>query len=498
MPILSGHMSTREDSTRDWMGKLATHYDRARKRYPTEALMVVFDIDGTILDMRHRILHALRSYDRAHGTRFFSRLRRGDVREHENHIGDLLRRVVPDPATRGRVLEWYSGTFWSLEAILEAHRPFHGVLEVIRWFQIQTNTFVGLNTGRPERLRTDTLRTLNRLGSRYKVSFPSRFLFMNRAGWDDGVPGSKIEGLRYFRDLGFQVFAFVDNEPENLAAVESCEEFEDTLLLHADTIFESRRDRLPARAASGARYELEMLVSEPRLPEHVQFVWHGVNDVHNLAEFLRSNVRWAEVDVRCDPATGEPVLRHDPLRDDREEAAPPLALRSVLECVEDAGRGVKLDLKEGGALVDSVLEMVARRRLEDDQLWFDASVEVLSEKGFRRIRERWPAATLQCPVDFLAPLVAVVPDRARELLEVFSSWGVDRFSVDWSRPGRDELLRALEAWGYSANICGVPDLEAFLRAVLLLPRSVTADFDFPQWGYRGRGSGACREPSRQS
>lgn len=32
-------------------------------------------------------------------------------------------------------------------------------------------------------------------------------------------------------------------------------------------------------------------------------------------------------------------------------------------------------------------------------------------------------------------------------------------------------------------------LEAFLKAVLLLPRSVTADFNFPKWHYFGRGPG---------
>jgi hypothetical protein len=35
----------------------------------------------------------------------------------------------------------------------------------------------------------------------------------------------------------------------------------------------------------------------------------------------------------------------------------------------------------------------------------------------------------------------------------------------------------------------VSDLEEFLEASLLLPTSVTADFNFPEWGYYGRGSG---------
>ena len=43
------------------------------------------------------------------------------------------------------------------------------------------------------------------------------------------------------------------------------------------------------------------------------------------------------------------------------------------------------------------------------------------------------------------------------------------------------------------NIYAVPDLEAFLQAALLLPRSLTADFNFPQWHYFGRGSGERRD-----
>ena len=33
----------------------------------------------------------------------------------------------------------------------------------------------------------------------------------------------------------------------------------------------------------------------------------------------------------------------------------------------------------------------------------------------------------------------------------------------------------------------VPDLVAFLPAALLLPRSLAADLNFPQWHYFGRG-----------
>jgi hypothetical protein len=42
----------------------------------------------------------------------------------------------------------------------------------------------------------------------------------------------------------------------------------------------------------------------------------------------------------------------------------------------------------------------------------------------------------------------------------------------------------------------VPDHESFLQAVLQLPRSLTADFNFPEWNYYGRGSGERRRYHR--
>ena len=50
----------------------------------------------------------------------------------------------------------------------------------------------------------------------------------------------------------------------------------------------------------------------------------------------------------------------------------------------------------------------------------------------------------------------------------------------------------MERWGFNINLYDVPDLEAFLRAAFMLPRSLTADFNFPAWQYYGRGSGKER------
>jgi hypothetical protein len=71
---------------------------------------------------------------------------------------------------------------------------------------------------------------------------------------------------------------------------------------------------------------------------------------------------------------------------------------------------------------------------------------------------------------------------------MLESWGVTRLSLRWD-PQLRRLLDLVEGRGWDVNVYGVPGLEAFLEASLLLPASVTADFNFPAWHHFGRGSG---------
>ena len=54
-----------------WMTELAHHAEAMRRRYPEERLILLFDIDGTILDSRSTVLQLLRLYDWTHGTSHF-------------------------------------------------------------------------------------------------------------------------------------------------------------------------------------------------------------------------------------------------------------------------------------------------------------------------------------------------------------------------------------------------------------------------------------------
>jgi len=452
--------------------------------------MIVFDIDGTILDMRYMVHYVLQSYDRAHGTHFFRTLEISDITVHENHVTELLiRRGIP-PEHHSAILEWYTENRWIPQAILESHRPYSSVLEVIRWFQIQPNCFVGLNTGRPESIRESTLRSLNRLGESYRVHFDSDLLHMNSNGWHANVQNAKVAGIQAFRDKGYRVFAVVDNEPENLEAIASIAPPEEMLLLHANTLFESKRSRLPQNVVEGDVYDLTELIPEKELPHQVQFVWHGLNDEANLRQFLASDILWGECDIHLDPRTDDLVLHHD------EIAAPPaaevdewLTLEKLLARLRQRGKWVKLDLKGGGELVDKALELLSHYDFGDSRLWFNGYVNHMREEGFRKIAKAYPNAIIQCPIDFLEPLVCSIPDKTKEILDTFQSWGINRFSINWLSSERQQFFDQMDRWGLDVNIYGVYDLESFLKAVLLMPCSVTSDFNFPKWYYFGRGAG---------
>ncbi len=474
---------------------LARHFASSRSAYPTDRLLVVFEIDGPIVDQRHLVRHRLLDFDRAHGTDHF---RGVEVTEVETGSGDLERFFIRRglaAMVRRDVLDWFGEQPPSPEHVLGAERAYPGVLEVIRWFQLQPSTFVGLNTSRPERMRTDTLRTLNALGRDVTVEFDHGLLHMNESGDQGDVIASKIEGLRAFTRAGYRPVAVVDHDPTAIRAMVEADETGDILFLQTRMTSPSPRLTGP-RTAAGRFYDLRALVGEDDLPDQVQLVWHGVNDEVNLREFLSSTVRWGELDVRRDPWQ-RLVLRHDSFeRTPWSRDEPLLTLAPTLEAFAGHVRGVKVDLKDGPDVLDEVLALLELYGFDDHCLWFNASIEAVGAEGFRRLRLAYPGAIVQCPIDFLAPLVSAAPRRARAVLRMLAGWGISRFSVAWGRESTRSLVRQLEEWGYEVNLYAVPDHESFLQAALLMPHSLTADFNFPQWNYYGRGSGERRRYHR--
>lgn len=480
-------------STTNWMRELAAHYGRMRAKYPEDTLLIVFDVDGTIIDTRILIAHVLQEFDRAHQTQFFSGLTAKDVRVHESDIEPLLTRLSVPEERHGEIVDWYNQQRWTTSAIMSGHRPFRGVLEVIRWFQIQPKTLVALNTAKPERLRADTLRSLNALGQEFRVTCDTNLLMMNRRELGEGIAESKAAGVTALMTTGRRVIAYIDNEPENLQAVAEAFPGGGILLLHADTIFRTQRKLAPQGTVRGKSFDLTELISEDALPRHIQFVWHGINSDENLRQFLASHIHWAEIDVRTEPGNGELILRHDAFDETKRKTNEGLyRFADGLKRLRDHNRNVKIDFKEGGAVVDRVLELVKSLGFKDEQLWFNGNIERVQEEGFRQIAAAYPSSIRQCPIDFLAPLIIGIPSKAREIADMLTGWGINRFSVGWLTGGKQQVLDQMDRWNLDVNIYDIPDLEAFLQAVLLVPRSITSDFNFPKWNYYGHGSGETK------
>ncbi len=289
----------------NWMRDLAFHYEQMRRQFPDEKLIIVFDIDGTIIDMLHMIAAILHAYDREQGTAHFRFLAPQDIVVHENDIEGLLEALDIPAQERPKIMEWYIANFWSPEMILHSHRSFDGVLDVIRWFQLQPGTSVGLNTGRPEHMRADTLRVLNTLGSEFRIEFPTELLCMNRG---QEVPAAKVEGLKDLIRKGYRIVAMIDNEPDNLKAVSESGIAGEMLLLHADTIFASSPVHVPALAVTGSRYDITELITRKTFQAHrVRVARRERRSI--LRQFLVSNVHWAELHVRRDPEDDTLVVR---------------------------------------------------------------------------------------------------------------------------------------------------------------------------------------------
>ncbi|MCX6048603.1 MAG: hypothetical protein NT075_26160 [Chloroflexi bacterium] len=472
----------------DWMAKLATHYAQMRQKYPDDQLLIVFDIDGTMLDLRHMMLHVLQGYDRAHSTAYFQDLTLNDIDVHEYVIDRLLARFPLPEQAYVEIEQWYRARYWSSETIEVSHYAYPGVMDIIRWFQLQPHTHVALNTGRYEVLRADTLRSLNRLGQAYNVQFRDDQLFMRADEWTEALSIRKIAGIRHFQAQGYRIFAFVENEPANLAAVASLQD-DDILLLHPDTIYLSGLAELPPNVFQGVTYDLTEFLPETALPADLQLIWHGVNDPINLRQFLSSAIEWAEFDVNVDPTGQTLILRHDTFAErPYAEGECWLTLEAALAQARQWNKAVKLDFKVGGDWIEQTLAVVEKYGFANTQLWFNGEVALLDESWIRHLAKTYPGAIVQIPIGFLRQLLSK-PTALRSQIESYRTWGINRFSVNWTQPEARQLFAHLTEWGCEVNFYGIPDLAAFLQAVLWQARSLTCDFNFPKWGYYGRGSG---------
>jgi hypothetical protein len=207
-------------------------------------------------------------------------------------------------------------------------------------------------------------------------------------------------------------------------------------------------------------------------PSHlvgIELVWHRLNRRHDMVRFLRSAVRWAECDARIAPS-GTIVASHSPGTDgDRP-------LEAWLDEVAVAGRAAKVDLKEGGPVLDGVIAIAGCSSIPDQDLWFNAAPEVVGgRRGFELLAEARPGARRSVPLDTLAAWLQVSPGPALAVLEEVRTWGVDRLSISVQTPTFQEVVGLVGAAGWLVNVWDVSDGTQLRDAVAASPSSITAD-----------------------
>ena len=469
----------------NWMKALRLHYGYMKEQYPDRDLMLIFDIDGGINDMQYQLFRALQTFDQLQGTHYFYRLKPDEIKIHEDLLSSFLTEYQLAPAQKEAFLTWYTSYRKSSRVHL---RPMKGVIETICWFQMQSRTAVGLKNICSQDMQKKTIQALKKFGKDYQLKLPKELIYFPK---HRAPSESAVESLSYFRKLGYHVVCFVDSETVSLDAIAGEKDTRDILLLQADTVYRSNDMPVTAAVEKGSTYELRELVNEKDLPPAIDLVWHGINDRKNLQQFLSSHIQWGEVDVQTVHEDGSVLLQHDsPLEDETlliEKID--LRLNELLVEFQQHGKAIKVDFKDKGNVLRESIKLLKKHGFNDQNLWLNGDIDVLQEVGFKMLLTAFPKAVIQTSVDFISPLVFSMPNQAKKILTHLKGWGINRFSISWELAKCSALLHQLKKWGFEVNVYNAPDLEQFLKVMILSPRSITSDFNFPEWNYYGRGSG---------
>ena len=257
----------------------------------------------------------------------------------------------------------------------------------------------------------------------------------------------------------------------------------------------SRRDPLPAgpdlrRVAARARrpapcgraYDLTALVTESDLPTTCSSFGTASTTRRTCASSSVPESTGPSATCGGDPL-GRLVLRHDSFETTPWRAPSPCSARRPVGASAEHGRGVKLDLKEGDASSTTCSPPSTRTASTTNACGSTPRIEALGEDGVRRI-SRLPILTPSCSARRFPR--AARDRRPRAGVGHHQAERLGREPLDRAGQGSTPAaLRSLEDFGCEVNLYAVPDLEAFLRP-LLLPRSITTDFNFPAWHYFGR------------
>lgn len=218
---------------RDWTRVLLNHHECSLQRFPDQRLLVLFDVDGTFLDMRLALAGLLRAYDAAHGSAYFGALDPDTMDPFGRGIEDVLIRCRVPAGEQPQVLAWHQNERRRGDIGRLAHAPYQGLLWLAGWLHGQPRTAVGINSARPEFLRQDTLRCLNGLAAGSGLCLMDGLAWFTPHGWRDDVFASKLAAITQAQRRGDRVIAMIDSNPALLAGLAAADHGDDMLLLYS-------------------------------------------------------------------------------------------------------------------------------------------------------------------------------------------------------------------------------------------------------------------------
>ena len=265
------------------------------------------------------------------------------------------------------------------------------------------------------------------------------------------------------------------------------------LFLHADTIFSSRRS--PTRAPSG-RPLRTLLGWCPNANWPAGFGSCGTASMtkptsgsssHRRSHGPRSTFAWTPLVDWCCATT--PTNRHPGAVVSGRSAdgmlrAPPIAAAAGRQTGSEGERTASRCRTRCGR----------RRRVRRRALWFNAEIDVLGEEGIRRVVGGAPGRDR-----LMSDRFPRHPRRRRTGTGRRRGWsalpgGVNRLSVDWTLT-RCAIWSTRSRSGLGGQRLRGARSRGVPRGGAAAPASVTADFNFPEWHYFGRGLARRRRTS---
>lgn len=376
-----------------------------------------------------------------------------------------------------------------IEPLINKKRLVLPFLRVLRWFQIQPNGAAGIIAG-PEHDRADLLKWINKVGKSTRFSLEKASLFVGERATEGARPLEQTAWFRHFQQPGRTVISTIAVQAGTLETEAVLRDGNPVLSVRVGiTAHEFARKRYQNKTYR-QRFSLRNLIDENAIPDSIIPCWHGINDPQNLRQFFNSDYPWGEVDVRIEPDKNRLITRHDSFLFNRLREAERLQnLENVLKEFKRHRKNIKIDFKRGWGVVDKVVELLRKYGFRDEMLWFHGSVRVLRINGYRKLARSYPDALIQATIDRFVLFIAGMPAVGKFILDRLAGLGVNQFLLSWRSRFKTGILEKLDRWGYRVNFYKISDLEDFLQAVLFLPASITADFNFPEWDYYGRGSG---------